>query len=310
MKSEIYQQFFKTKEPEEIVKYFQETLVPTNRGHNFFVDWSKVEERIKDSKIELNIMNSLIGSKEFNADLRKLLKEYPKVMPIIPILLAIRDLDFKVINNFLDRDVDFIHYDFSKTESLEKDEIEKVLNFFEKTGLQYFFQNLSARSIQDYVAGVEVGLDTNARKNRSGNAMEILLKPIIEQICQKSKLDIVVLSQKKFSQLKEFGVKVPNELKDRKADFLLLNKSKIINIEVNFFSGTGSKPQEIVDSYINRYNELCLNNAFFIWITDGDGWKKQNNQLVKGFNNVDYLMNLHFARNGFLETVLKDIICH
>ncbi|WP_049774928.1 DpnII family type II restriction endonuclease [Thermoanaerobacterium thermosaccharolyticum] len=94
-------------------------------------------------------------------------------------------------------------------------------------------------------------------------------------------------------------------VKNRKADFIIIkNGNKVVNIEVNFYSGTGSKPQEIVDSYIERQNELKENGFEFIWITDGIGWKGQKNQLHKGFERVNYLLNLYFVRKGLLEEIL------
>jgi type II restriction enzyme len=176
--------------------------------------------------------------------------------------------------------------------------------------LKHFFQNISTKSIRDYVTGVEVGMDTHARKNRSGNSMELVIKPFIERVNLKHKEKYIILFQKKFDYLeKEFGVKVTPSLRNRKADFILINsdKSRVVNIEVNFYSGTGSKPQEIVDSYITRQEELIENGFEFIWITDGFGWRGQKNQIEKGFRKVSHLLNLHFVRIGLLEDILWKI---
>lgn len=307
MNNQLYKSHFGTDDKKIVVGHFLQTLVDTNRGHEFFVDWQKVRQRIDENKIELNILNSLIGSKTFNADLTKILENYPETLPIIPILIAVRDLRFRVIADFLCETTDYIDYDFNRRK-LTSTDIHKYILFFEKTGLKDFFENLAAKSIQDYVAGVEVGMDTNARKNRSGNAMEFLLKPIIREISSKITKISKVLTQKKFNVLGDYGISVPADLSDRKADFILLMaNNSVINIEVNFFSGTGSKPQEIVDSYINRQNELKQYGYNFIWITDGQGWRDQEHQISKGFEKIDYLMNLHLSRSGFLEKVLREI---
>jgi type II restriction enzyme len=165
---------------------------------------------------------------------------------------------------------------------------------------------MSSKCIQDYATGVEVGMDTNARKNRSGSAMEMALKPIVENIIAKQKSLYTVLFQKKFKYLEDnYNFKVNSSIRNRKADFIIIkNRNKVINIEVNFFSGSGSKPQEIVDSYIERQNELRENGFEFIWITDGIGWREQKNQIEKGFAKIDYLLNLHFVRIGLLEEFL------
>ena len=216
-------------------------------------------------------------------------------------------MKLKVIDDFYCTDTEIVEYDFEKRK-LSPTEIDDFVEFFDKTGLKHFFTHLSSRSIEDYVTGVEVGMDTHARKNRSGNAMEVVLKPLIEEINHKLGIRHM-LFQKQFKKLnKEFGVNVSPSLKNRKADFIILkSKDNVVNIEVNFYSGTGSKPQEIVDSYINRQEELRENGFKFIWITDGYGWKGQKNQIRKGFEKIDYLLNLNFVRKGILEDILCKI---
>ena len=291
--------------PEAILNKFYDTLIDTNRGYNFFVDWDKVKRHVEEYKIEFNILNTLIGSENFDTDLKNILTEYPQVLPAIPILLAIRDQKFEVVKDFIDDNSDTIIYDFRKRK-LSSEEIDVIIEFFYKTGLKRFFLEMSSKCIQDYATGVEVGMDTNARKNRSGSAMEMALKPIVENIIAKQKSLYTVLFQKKFKYLEDnYNFKVNSSIRNRKADFIIIkNRNKVINIEVNFFSGSGSKPQEIVDSYIERQNELRENGFEFIWITDGIGWREQKNQIEKGFAKIDYLLNLHFVRIGLLEEFL------
>ena len=291
---------------EDTIERFHETIIDTNRSYNFFVNWEKVEQHVDKYKIELSILDSLIGSRNFNKDLENILKKYPEVLPVIPILIAVRDARLKVIRDFSDADTDIMEYNFTERK-LSELEIRVLIEFFEKTGLKNFFENLSTKSIRDYVTGVEVGMDTHARKNRSGDSMELVIKPFIERINLKHDDRYIILFQKNFNYLqKNFGIKVSASIRNRKADFILINadKDRVVNIEVNFYSGTGSKPQEIVDSYINRQEELKENGFEFIWITDGYGWKGQKNQIEKGFRKVNYLLNLHFVRKGLLEDIL------
>lgn len=291
---------------EDTIERFHETIIDTNRSYNFFVNWEKVEQHVDKYKIELSILDSLIGSRNFNKDLENILKKYPEVLPVIPILIAVRDARLKVIRDFSDADTDIMEYNFTERK-LSELEIKVLIEFFEKTGLKNFFENLSTKSIRDYVTGVEVGMDTHARKNRSGDSMELVIKPFIERINLKHDDRYIILFQKNFNYLqKNFGIKVSASIRNRKADFILINadKDRVVNIEVNFYSGTGSKPQEIVDSYINRQEELKENGFEFIWITDGYGWKGQKNQIEKGFRKVNYLLNLHFVRKGLLEDIL------
>ena len=117
-----------------------------------------------------------------------------------------------------------------------------------------------------------------------------------------------VLFQKKFGYLDNYRIKVSDEIKNRKADVIIIKENKkIINIEINFYEGSGSKPQEIVDSYINRQKDLKNNGFYFIWITEGKGWAKQQNQLRKAFNEIDFILNLSFVSKGYLTKIIKSI---
>lgn len=309
MNLQLYQSVLGLNTLEETIEVFHNTIIDTNRGYKFFVNWDKVKSHVEKYKVEFNILNSLIGSRNFDDELKYLLKNYPAILPVVPIMLAIREPKLKVIKDFLDGNNDIVEYEFRKRD-LSEQEIQSFIEFFSKTGLRRFFEELSTKSIQDYVTGVEVGMDTHARKNRSGDAMELALKPIIEQINSKHGNKFTILFQKKFEYLeKTYGIQVTSSIKNRKADFIILKEDnqKIINIEVNFFSGTGSKPQEIVDAYINRQSDLKANGFHFIWVTDGDGWKGQKNQITKGFEEVNFVLNLHFVRKGLLEDILCKI---
>lgn len=309
MNLSLYQNFFRNRSFDDLVDYFHNTLVDTNRGYHFFVNWEKIKQNIEKYRIELNLLNSLVRCSNFNVTLRRLVTNYPEVLPVIPLLLALRDMKIKVIKDFTDADSDTVVHDFQKR-SLSNQEIEELVIFFERTGLTDFFQNMSCQNIQDYVTGVEVGLDTHARKNRSGEAMELVVSPIIQEIVKRRNLPYQIENQKYFRYLLDhYDFEISTSLLNRKADFILIgNKNEIVNIEVNFFSGTGSKPQEIVDSYINRQNELYENGFYFIWITDGFGWKGQKNQIRKGLEMIDYPLNLHFVRKGLLENILCQIL--
>lgn len=305
MDIEIYKKYLKLNTPSDIVDEFINTLIDTNRGYNFFVDWDKIKSNVEKYKIELNILNSLIGSKNFEKELYNLIFKYPEIVPVIPILIAVRELEFKVMNDFSAPHSDVIEYDFRKKKRSEE-EIKKIVDFCVKTGIKYMFENITTKSLQDYLSGVEVGMDTNARKNRSGDAMELALKPFFNKLEKDNNRKYQILFQKKFEYLKSKGIQVSKDIGDRKADFIVLKNLKtVINIEVNFYSGTGSKPQEIVDSYITRQSDLAKNGFKFIWITDGHGWAGQKNQIQKGFKEIDYILNTSFIRKGMLIGILN-----
>jgi len=312
MKEELYFNKLKLTNLEEILDIFYKSIIDTNRTYDFFVDWKKIKEKLTDKEmkleIKLNLLNSLIGGNNFDEKFRTLLHDYPEILPVIPLLIAVRDIAFPVIADFYSEKIDIDVFDFTERE-LSETEIENYLNFVDKTGLKLFFTELANRSLVDYYLGVEVGMDTNARKNRSGEIMEKVINHHLDDINKRQNYPFPILKQKSFGNLEaEFNFPVNSDIKNRKADFIILKDfKKPINIEVNFYTGSGSKPQEIVDAYIQRQRELALNNIEFIWITDGYGWKEQRNQTEKGFKKINYLLNIEFVKRGLLEDIINNI---
>jgi len=303
---DFYIKKFPNYNEEKVLEEFQKNLVKTNRDHKFFVDWKKVQQNAEKYKIELNLLNSLIGSNNLKDDFYELIKNYPEVLRVFPILIAIRDLNFPIIEDFSQDDINIIEYSFkiNKGTQLIDDQIFNYYSFMEKTGIINLFSLI--KDFYDYVVGVEVGMDTNARKNRGGKAMELLIEPLISDITKK--YGIMILEQKKFDFIqKNYGLNIPEGLKNRRCDFILIKGSNYLNIEVNYYSGSGSKPEEIVDAYITRYNEIKKKRGYFIWITDGNVWKTSISQLDKGFRNLPYLLNIYFIRKGLLEEAIKEI---
>jgi type II restriction enzyme len=299
-KIESYKKFFGFKTIEDIHKNLVDSLLPTNRTYDFFVNWEKVRSNIEKYKVEIGILGSLSNTKNFEQDLRKILTEYPKVVKVIPLLIAVRDEKFDVLENLASARV----YSFDFRKEITKDDIEKIIYFVKESGIEDLFKTI--RVLHDYLLGVEVGLDTNARKNRSGTFMENVIEGELKHI--KTKVDnFEIFPKGRFNKLEEYGVNVPTELQYRTPDFAIKKSKKLISIEVNFYSGQGSKPQEIVDAYINRQNELRKNGWDFIWITDGHGWHQGQNQIKKAVEQMDYVMNISFVKRGFLQSVVQDL---
>lgn len=289
-----------------MIEEFHRTLLYTNRDFKFFVNWQKVKQNVQKYRVSLNILNSLIKNPNFDSQLEYILKKYPEVLPCFPPLLAVRETEMKLVDDFLAADPNFMEYNFSE-HKMTQEEINKTIIFCDKTGLKAFFQNLCQVSLEDYLSGVEVGLDTNARKNRSGRAMEELIKGLMVKIQSQAKIK-AVLKQKNFKVLADYEIEINNHLKKRKGDFILIKENgALINIEVNFYSGTGSKPQEIVDAYINRQQELKNDGYYFIWVTDGSAWNGQRNQMIRAFDELDYVLNTSFVKRGFLQKVIEEI---
>lgn len=305
------------KDINELSQLFVDNILETNRSFDVYVDWrNATKKNFEQFDIELNAMNCLIknASKE---QFERLFSKLPTIAGTFPLLIAIAKNNRKKILNgkddlvIVDKDSennDFLRYDLSLNH-LQSEEAKKQVDlyyeFFTQSGLQNLFQNMLEKSVIDYVIGVLVGLDSNGRKNRSGRAFEITCEPIIMEIAHK--YGIKVISQKKFKELNQLGFSVSSDVKDRKADFILVKDNKALNIEVDFFFSGGSKPEEIIDSYINRQNDLDTVGIGFALITDGNCWSnREKNQLQKGFRHLNYLLNFHLAKVGMLEEAIKD----
>lgn len=285
---------------DEICKALSDTLIETNYTYEFFVNWSKVTKNRDAFKYEVALLKSLKNSPKAVGDLRNLLTKYPEVIKVIPLLLACRDGILKVLNS-IETGLQYRTFDFSK-KRYDTKEIGEIVDFTKNTGLLDMLCRMD--SATDYLLGVEVGLDTNARKNRSGLFLEIIVKEILEELSSRD-LSLFFIKQKSFGYVEDkYNVKIPATLRNRKFDYAIINKGKATNIEVNFYSGTGSKPSEIVSSYINRGELLSSAGWKFVWLTDGQGWNKMKNPLRVGVENIDYVINSHLLRKGLLEQII------
>lgn len=307
---------FVEKSIEELANDFENNLLDTNRGYNYYIDWSNIDGYQK-YEIEIHAMDTMIGKddKELFVAFKRLMFKLPTIIEVFPYLFALAKAEankvrknsvLKIVGSDIDSD-DFQTYSFnaSKLPPILTDEIViKYFSFFEQMGLKRLYQNLIEKSTQDYIIGVLVGSDSNGRKNRGGSAFELACQPVIETVCKKYGLELI--TQKQFETLKDFDFDISDDIANRKADFILLNSKtkKCMNIEVNFFNGGGSKPEEIIDSYINRQTDLALNKIGFALITDGNCWRGTTNQLYKGFRHLEYLMNFKLAKSGMLEEII------
>ncbi|MEG2086539.1 MAG: DpnII family type II restriction endonuclease, partial [Clostridia bacterium] len=135
--------------------------------YSYYVNFEKTYKNVDSIKVELNILNSLIGSKNIERDFIKLVGDYPQVVKCIPILLAVRSHEIYAI----DVDGEFV-FKFNKYTN----KLEEYALFMRKTGLFDLISNHIINNLYDYVTGVEVGLDSNGRKNRGGHLMEDLVE--------------------------------------------------------------------------------------------------------------------------------------
>lgn len=263
---------------------------------NYYTDFEKVYGNIDNIKIELNILNSLIGSKNIKDEFKEILNEYPKTLKVLPILLAKREKEIKIIDATGEYIFNFNNLNYS---------IEEYCNFMEKTGLFDLLQNHIINNLVDYVMGVEVGMDTNGRKNRTGDVMEDLVESyLVKYGFIKNKTYFKEMT--KSSIEKQFGLDlslISNDGKtEKRFDFVLVKDNHIYACECNFYGSSGSKLNETARSYKNLAIEsINIDNFSFVWFTDGKGWLTAKHNLEETFDVLDTLYNLKDLEDGILE---------
>ena len=267
----------------------------------YYTDFPKVYKNADKIKIELNLLNSLINSKNIENEFRELVNKYPEVLKVIPTLLAKRESEIRITNK--GKDVIFKFNNKNHT-------IEEYSLFMRKTGLFDLIENNIISDLTDYVKGVEVGLDTNARKNRTGKAMENIVESYI--VDAGFIKDINYFSEMRTSEIKnKFGIELNLENIDqsraeKRFDFVVVVNNNVYAIETNFYSSSGSKLNETARSYKMITQETQnIENFKFVWITDGLGWNSAKNNLEETFDVLDSLFNLKDLENGILNKILK-----
>lgn len=267
---------------------------------SYYIDFEKVHRNVNNIKVELNILNSLIGSKNIEEDFEKLIGKYPETLKCIPLLLAVRSNEIYAI----DGDGDYT-YNF-KNPNLS---VEQYKIFMRKTGLFDLIENHIVNNLVDYATGVETGLDSNGRKNRGGHLMENLVESFIQkagfvkdesyfkemyihQITDKWSVDLSAISnQGKTEKRFDFVVKTPN---------------MIYGIETNFYGSGGSKLNETARSYKTLALETDTIDGFtFVWFTDGKGWTSARHNLEETFDVMEHIYNIKDMENGIITEVFK-----
>lgn len=284
--------------PNDVFNYLVETILLNNRTWEYFINWDKVFNNVNQYKIELNILNSLCGSKDFNNELKHILENYPEVIKVFPTLLGVRDKKIDVLDSSVLPDFKFRKFDFGNP-NLFSNNLENYVLFFEKSGLKKLIIDGGLTNIKDYTYGVEVGLDTNGRKNRGGTIMEDLVDDLLQKVYGLD--ESTYTSQGSPTSVKEkWGVDLPVDKSSRRPDFVVYKNNKLYWIETNFYSGGGSKLKSTCGEYKSLY-DFCSNNGVeFIWITDGEGWKTTLKPLEETFLHNDYIFNLSMVKDGVL----------
>lgn len=264
--------------------------------YKYYIDFDKVYEEVDKVKIELNIMNSLIGSRQIEQDFENLLIDYPQILKCIPILLAKREKNIFVMDSDGSYNFNFNKMNYS---------VDEYKMFMRKTGLFELISNRIINNLYDYVLGVESGLNSNGRKNRGGHIMENLVEDYLKKSC---------LTYYKEMYLKEIESKwsidlssISNEGKSTKRfDFVVKTDSCIYAIECNFYGSQGSKLNETARSYkMIALESKNIEGFKFVWFTDGIGWHSARKNLEETFDVLDDLYSIDDLENNIIEKVFK-----
>lgn len=270
---------------EEEFKTFMSQLIETNVPLSFFSDFKKIAANVDAISIKLNQLNYLVGKDNMEEAVRRLWDENPKVFSVLDILIAVRASDKKkaIARN---GQIQLIE-NFFKTP-------EGVIEYLEDTSLKQVLQDKHVTNLVDYVFGVETGLDTNARKNRSGDIMGNKVAEIFQEKGIDFRREVY---STEFEEMKCLG-------EDRKRfDFVIETETKTYLIEVNFYSGGGSKLNEVARAYSELAPKINqFDNYEFVWITDGVGWNSARSKLEEAFYAIPSVYNLTTI-NDFLNTI-------
>lgn len=196
------------------------------------------------------------------------------------------------------------HFSFENPQSMTANRVEKIIVFLKQTGIWNLFKNRTIKNLPDYVLGIEVGLDSNGRKNRSGTNMENIVENFLIEICRKNNYELILQATSSKIQ-KEWNITVKVDKTSRRFDFVIQNKNMLYFIETNFYGGGGSKLKATAGEYKSVFDFISSQNFKFIWITDGLGWKSALRPLEETFNHIDYILNLKMISQGLLSEIIK-----
>lgn len=265
-------------------------------NYTYYVEFETVYRNYEEIKIELNILNSLIGSKSIEQDFEILIKKYPEVLKCIPILIAKREMDIYC----MDENGAF-NYNFKKMNY----PVSQYSYFMKETGLFELISNRLINNLVDYVLGVEAGLNSNGRKNRGGHLMENLVESFIEKAGFKKGINY--FKEMYLSDLEEkTGLDLSSLSNDGKTekrfDFVIISSKCVYACECNFYASGGSKLNETARSYKTLALESKEIEGFkFVWFTDGIGWISARNNLRETFDVLDTIYNIKELEDGILK---------
>ena len=290
----------------QVFEYFAKTITPSNQSFEYWNNWNKILKIFSEYEDDLNILDSLCGSKNFEEDLKELLTNNISIIRVFPMLLAIRDeIDrgsaAKKIMIMENKDLPDFKYKLYDFENEPKGEgyMDEIILFFQQSGLKKLITQMNLSSIKDFALGVELGLDSNGRKSRGGKAMEEIVDSLLKNVYKLNESEYIFQATSK--KVKDYwGLDIPTDKTSRRMDYMVKKSNKLFWIETNFYNGPGSKLKSTAGEYKDLFDFCKSNDLIFIWITDGRGWYTSLNALQEAYNYTDYVFNLNMIKNGIL----------
>lgn len=299
----LFEDYLNCSNKTEVFSYLQNTLTDSITVWDYFVNWEKVLNRFKNIEMHLNLLNYLIGKENVEQELRKILSNYPHISSIIPVLIACRNSEFKILTDYSNGNLSYKSFNFKSKNNLTSREIDDIVDFTKQTGLLELFKDKTIKSIPDYILGIEVGLDSNGRKNRGGTTMETIVKSLLQPICQQQNL--LLMPQATAGKIKkEWDIEIAVDKSSRRFDFAVKDNNTLYLIETNFYGGGGSKLKATAGEYKTLFDFIASQGHKFIWITDGLGWRSTLRPLEETFNHIDYILNLKMVATGLLAEII------
>lgn len=265
-------------------------------NYAYYVDFDKIYKNVDKVKLELNILNSLIGGEKIEDDFQNIIIRYPETLECIPLLLAVRSSEI-----FIKDEINEYLFNFKKLVY----SVDDYIRFMRECGLFDLLQNHIINNLYDYVLGIEVGLDSNGRKNRGGHLMENLVEEYIVKAGYKKNDTYFKEMYLKDIERKwnlDLSAMSGNNVSAKRFDFVIKKENMVYVIETNFYTSGGSKLNETARSYKMLAEEAKkVAGVTFIWFTDGTGWNNAKHNLEETFNVLETIYNIEDLENGVLE---------
>lgn len=282
------------KEFKKWLSTFRESIA----NYQYYIDFNTVYKKCDNIKVELNILNSLVGSNDIENDFETLIQRYPEVLKCIPILLAKREMDIYCMDHNGAFNYNFKQFNYP---------VSQYKYFMKETGLFELLSKKIIKCLVDYVMGVEVGLNSNGRKNRGGHLMEDLVESYIQKagyvkgVTYFKEMYISDLEAKTGLDLSSLSNAGKTE---KRFDYVILTPNCTYACECNFYASNGSKLNETARSYKTLALESRNIEKFkFVWFTDGLGWISARNNLKETFDVLDTIYNIKELEEGILNTL-------